>query len=78
MKRHEKPDLSVLYPLPDTIARALFHTGHESGVVNNAVEHFPALLWLSGGGRSAVLRHGARARVALHSGGVLQCVGKRL
>ncbi len=78
MKRHEKPDLSVLYPLPDTIARALFHTGHEGGVVDDAIEHFSALLRLSGGGRSAVLRHGARARVALHSGGVSQRVGKRL
>jgi len=67
MKRHEKPDLPILHPLPDSVARALLDAGHQSGVVDDAVEDLPAYERVQagqGGGLVDVLRRGSRAIVA--------------
>lgn len=59
MKRYKEPDLSILHPLPNAIARALFDARHQRSIVYNAVEDFPGR---RGGQRStAMLRLRARA-----------------
>jgi len=67
MKRHEKPDLTILHPLPDAVARALLDASHESSVVDDAVEDLPpherVQAGQGGGGRVGVLRRGSRAIV---------------
>ena len=69
MKRHKKPDLTVLHPLPDSVARALLDAGYQSSVVDDAVEDLPPHHRVQagqsgGGGRVGVLRRGSRAIVA--------------
>lgn len=67
MKRHEKPDLPILHPLSDTVARTLLDAGHQSGIVDDTVEDLPPYERVQagqGGGRVGVLRRGSRAIVA--------------
>ena len=70
MQRHEKPNLPVPHPLPDTIPCASLHPCNERTIVNDAVENLPDGL----GGcvqvrLRSVLRDRALARAAAHLAG---------
>lgn len=71
VKRYKQPNLSILDPLPDTIARSLLHTRHQCGVIYYAIEDLarrPQLLRLRTGIlRRAILRSRSWASGALHA-----------
>ena len=71
VERHKEPDLSILHPLPNAIARGLLHARDERSIIYDAVEdlaHRPLLLRRLGGGlRRAILRSRPWSSGSLHT-----------